>query len=161
MITPPVLLAAAVGVILGALVGLAVSRSRERARRVLEKQGAQGEASRILERARDEADNIRKAGELAGREEGFRLREAWEKDESRRREDVERAERRAEERRQQTQNKNLERLLLGFLFDLIKMGNGKSGSHSKPLHASNYDFNDELLVIGSSYWAELAEQQLK
>lgn len=98
MITPPVLLSAAVGVVLGALIALAVSRSREQARRVLEKQGAQGEASRILERAREEAGNIKKAGELAGREEGFRLREAWEKDESRRREDVERAERRVEER---------------------------------------------------------------
>ena len=43
----------------------------------------------------------------------------------------------------------------------VLMGNGTSGSHSKPLHASNYDFNDELLVIGSSYWTELAEQQLK
>ena len=43
----------------------------------------------------------------------------------------------------------------------VLMGNGTSGSHSKPLHASNYDFNDELLVIGSSYWAALAEQQLK
>jgi len=43
----------------------------------------------------------------------------------------------------------------------VLMGNGTTDSHSKPLHASNYDFNDELLVIGSSYWAELAEQQLK
>ena len=43
----------------------------------------------------------------------------------------------------------------------VLMGNGTSGSHSKPLHASNYDFNDELLVIGSSYWTELVEQQLK
>ena len=43
----------------------------------------------------------------------------------------------------------------------VLMGNGTADSHSKPLHASNYDFNDELLVIGSSYWAELAEQQLK
>ena len=43
----------------------------------------------------------------------------------------------------------------------VLMGNGTSGSHSKSLHASNYDFNDELLVIGSSYWTELAEQQLK
>ena len=31
----------------------------------------------------------------------------------------------------------------------VLMGNGTTGSHSKPLHASNYDFNDELLVIGS------------
>ena len=43
----------------------------------------------------------------------------------------------------------------------ILMGNGTTDSYSKPLHASNYDFNDELLVIGSSYWTELAEQQLK
>ena len=43
----------------------------------------------------------------------------------------------------------------------VLMGNGTSGSHARPLHASNYDFNDELLVIGSSYWAALAEQQLK
>ncbi len=43
----------------------------------------------------------------------------------------------------------------------VLMGNGTTGSYSKPLHASNYDFNDKLLVIGSSYWAELAEQQLK
>jgi ribonuclease Y len=98
MITPPVLLAAAVGVVLGALVGFAISRSRERARRLLEKQGAQDEASRILERARENAESARKAGELAGREEGFRLREAWEKEEDRRREEMERAERRAEER---------------------------------------------------------------
>ncbi|MCH2460565.1 MAG: ribonuclease Y [Gemmatimonadetes bacterium] len=98
MITPPVLLATAVGVVLGALVALAVSAARERARQALEKQGAQGEASRILQRAREEAENIKKAGQLAGREEGFRLREAWEKDESRRRDDLERAERRAEER---------------------------------------------------------------
>tara|TARA_B100001123_G_scaffold131480_1_gene152686 strand:+ start:106011 stop:107585 length:1575 start_codon:yes stop_codon:yes gene_type:complete len=98
MITPPVLLATAVGVVLGTLVALAVSAARERARQALEKQGAQGEASRILQRASEEAENIKKAGELAGREEGFRLREAWEKDESRRRDDLERAERRAEER---------------------------------------------------------------
>ena len=90
MITPPVLLATAVGVVLGALVALAVSAARERARQALEKQGAQGEASRILQRASEAAEHIKKAGQLAGREEGFRLREAWEKDESRRRDDLER-----------------------------------------------------------------------
>jgi ribonuclease Y len=97
MNTAPVLWAA-VGVVLGALIGLAVSTARERARRRLEKQRAQDEASRILERAKDQAESVRKAGELAGREEGIRLREAWEKDEDRRREEVERAERRASER---------------------------------------------------------------
>ena len=43
----------------------------------------------------------------------------------------------------------------------VLMGNGTTGSHASPLHASNYDFNDELLVIGSSYWTELVEQQLE
>ena len=43
----------------------------------------------------------------------------------------------------------------------VLMGNGTTGSSSNSLHASNYDFNDELLVVGSSYWTELVEQQLK
>jgi amidohydrolase len=43
----------------------------------------------------------------------------------------------------------------------VLMGNGTKGSHARPLHAPDYDFNDELLVIGSSYWADLVEQQLK
>jgi len=98
MITPPSVVAAAVGIVLGALIGFVIARSRERARQEAEKSKAQDEASRILERAKHEAENARKAGELAGREEGFRLREAWEKEEARRREEIERAERRAEER---------------------------------------------------------------
>lgn len=98
MITPPLMLAAAVGLVLGALIGFVIARNRERARQELEKSRAQDEASRILERATSEAENARKTGELAGREEGFRLREAWEKEENRRREEIERAERRAEER---------------------------------------------------------------
>jgi len=97
MITPPVLWAA-VGVVLGALLGFAIARARDRQRQLREKESAQDEASRILERARAESDSVRKAAELAGREEGFRLREAWEKEEDRRREEIERAERRAEER---------------------------------------------------------------
>jgi len=43
----------------------------------------------------------------------------------------------------------------------VLMGNGTSGSNGRPLHSVDYDFNDELLVKGSSYWVELAEQQLK
>ena len=42
----------------------------------------------------------------------------------------------------------------------VLMGNGTSGSNTQPLHASNYDFNDEALVVGSSYWSNLVEQQL-
>ena len=98
MNTPLVVLAAAVGLILGAVIGFAVARNRERARRELEKSQAQDEASRILKRATDEADTLKRAGELAGKEEGFRLREAWEKEEDRRREEAERFERRLQER---------------------------------------------------------------
>jgi ribonucrease Y len=98
MITPPLMVAAAVGLVLGALIGFVIARNREQARQELEKKSAQDEASRILERAESDAESARKAGELAGREEGFRLRESWEKEENRRREEIERAERRAEER---------------------------------------------------------------
>ena len=95
MVTP---LVGAVGLILGLLLGFYLSRSRERARRELEKSEGRDEASRILKRAEDEAENLRKAGELAGREESFRLRETWEREESRRREEAERLERRMQER---------------------------------------------------------------
>ena len=98
MVTPQLTLAAAVGLVLGGVVAFFVLRSRERAHRELEKAEARDEASHILKRASDEADAALRAGELAGREEGFRLREAWEKEESRRREDVESAERRNAER---------------------------------------------------------------
>ena len=98
MNTPLVALAAAVGLILGTFIGFAVARNRERTRRDLEKAQGQDEASRILARASEEAENLKKAGELAGREEGFRLREAWEKEETRRREEAERLEHRLQER---------------------------------------------------------------
>jgi ribonuclease Y len=97
METPP-LIGAAVGLVLGALIGFAVARTRARAQQASEKKRGEDEASRILKRAEEEAENARKAGELAGREEGFRLRDAWEREESRRRDEIERAERRAEER---------------------------------------------------------------
>jgi hypothetical protein len=99
MDTPLVMtLAAAVGLVIGAMGGFVFGRSRERARREQDKVQARDEASLILKRAEEEAENLRKAGELAGREEGFRLREAWEGEETRRREEVERSERRIDER---------------------------------------------------------------
>ena len=108
MVTPPFAMAA-VGLVLGALIGFVIARNRAAARLALEKKTGQDEASRILERARADAENARRAGELAGREEGFRLREAWEKEETRRREELERAERRAEER-QDSLARQLDRL---------------------------------------------------
>ncbi len=109
MVTPPLAMVAAVGLVLGASIGFVIARSRARAQQESEKKRGQDEASRILERAEHEAENARKAGELAGREEGFRLREAWEKEENRRREEIERAERRAEER-SDASDRQMERL---------------------------------------------------
>lgn len=42
----------------------------------------------------------------------------------------------------------------------ILMGNGEQGSHGQPLHASDYDFNDELLPIGAAYWTQLVRDRL-
>ena len=42
----------------------------------------------------------------------------------------------------------------------IFAGNGTSGANGQPLHSADYDFNDELLTIGSSYWVGLVEQEL-
>jgi hippurate hydrolase len=39
-------------------------------------------------------------------------------------------------------------------------GNGVDGANSRPLHSSDYDFNDATLVPGSSWWVALVEQEL-
>lgn len=81
-----------------AVSGFLLGRGRERARERREREAAKDEASQILKRARDEADSVREAALLAGRGEAIRLREAWEKEEDRRREEIERLERRHNER---------------------------------------------------------------
>ncbi len=42
----------------------------------------------------------------------------------------------------------------------ILMGNGTKGVHGKPLHASDYDFNDDALAIGAAFWAQLVANRL-
>ncbi|MEM6304053.1 MAG: amidohydrolase [Pseudomonadota bacterium] len=42
----------------------------------------------------------------------------------------------------------------------ILLGNGTQGAHGQPLHAAEYDFNDDLLPIGAAFWAQLVRQQL-
>ncbi|MDH3222570.1 MAG: ribonuclease Y [Gemmatimonadota bacterium] len=81
-----------------AVLGFFFGRSRERARQEREREAAQDEASRILRRAEEDAESQRRAAELKGKEEAFRLREAWETEEGRRREDLERGEKRLSER---------------------------------------------------------------
>jgi hippurate hydrolase len=40
------------------------------------------------------------------------------------------------------------------------IGNGTSGANARALHATDYDFNDEILVPGASYIATLIEEML-
>ena len=40
------------------------------------------------------------------------------------------------------------------------IGNGTSGANARPLHATDYDFNDKILVPGASYIATLIEKML-
>ncbi|MDH6152021.1 M20 aminoacylase family protein [Paraburkholderia tuberum] len=42
----------------------------------------------------------------------------------------------------------------------VALGNGAQGHGSCMLHNPGYDFNDEALPIGASYWARLVEQYL-
>ncbi|HWK43437.1 MAG TPA: M20 aminoacylase family protein [Stellaceae bacterium] len=41
----------------------------------------------------------------------------------------------------------------------LRIGNGPD-TEGRKLHQTNYDFNDEVLPIGASYWAQLVEQTL-
>jgi ribonuclease Y len=90
-------LAVAIGVIL-AIVGFALGQRREKARIEREKAAARDQASQIVSRANQEAETLKTAAELKGREEALRLRETWEKEEDRRREEMERMDRRLQER---------------------------------------------------------------
>jgi hippurate hydrolase len=42
----------------------------------------------------------------------------------------------------------------------LLLGNGTTGAHGQPLHASDYDFNDALLPIGARFWAKLVRARL-
>ena len=118
-----VVLAAAVALLAGTVVGVLLGGSRERARHEREKSEARDEASRILGRAREESENVRKAAELQGREEAYRLREAWEKEEARRRDELERGERRASERSDSLDRK----------FDLLNTRDGQQEARAREL----------------------------
>ena len=40
------------------------------------------------------------------------------------------------------------------------LGNGETGAHGQPLHANDYDFNDDLLPIGRDLWVNLVRERL-
>lgn len=88
------LLAAAAFFVYGKRAGTSRELSRQRAAKATAEESAQ----RLLGDAAREADALRKGAVLSGREELLKLREEWEADLRRRREEVEREERRLAER---------------------------------------------------------------
>ena len=90
-------MALAVGVVV-AVAAYFLARGRERARQRREIAESRDEASRIRNRAEEESDSLRRAAEIQAKEQVFRLRETWETEETRRREEVERGERRLAQR---------------------------------------------------------------
>lgn len=90
--------ALAVGAVAAWVVGYVLGKNRERRRQRGQRAAAKDEASRIRGRAEEEARSLRRAAELEAREDALQLKETWEAEESRRREEVERGERRLAER---------------------------------------------------------------
>jgi len=43
---------------------------------------------------------------------------------------------------------------------LLLLGNGTEDVYGKPLHSSNYDFNDDALAIGARFWVSLVAERL-
>ena len=43
----------------------------------------------------------------------------------------------------------------------LLIGNGTEGHHAKPLHSAEYDFCDEALGFGASFWVSLVKDRLK
>jgi ribonucrease Y len=87
-------LAALVAGIVGFAGGQALIQSRLRAARAT----AEDEAARIRSGAEKEVESLRTAEVLKGREEAMRAREDWEREEARRRDELDRLERRVQER---------------------------------------------------------------
>ena len=96
--TPALLAGLASAGLVGLVAGFYTSKAIERSRQKREEEASRDEASRILARALEESETLRRTSELEGKEEVFRLRESWEQEESRRREESERTDRRSEER---------------------------------------------------------------
>ena len=105
MASMEILLTALVVAVLAAGAGLAGGRALEQSRLRRARATAEDERARILGAAEQDAENLRKAEVLAGKEEAFRAKEEWEREEARRRDEVERAERRVEEREESLDRK--------------------------------------------------------
>ena len=88
------ILAAAAALVLGVLGGRALEVRRARAA----KRSAEDEAAAVLDGARAEADSLRRAAELAGREEGYRLKQELLEEAEQRRGELDKTEKRLVDR---------------------------------------------------------------
>ena len=43
----------------------------------------------------------------------------------------------------------------------VLIGNGATGPNAEPLHSPKFDFNDEILCLGSSLWVNLAKMNAR
>ena len=79
-------------------VGQRIGRAAERGEQVRARATAEETATRIVNEAQRESETLRKGAVVAGKEETIKLRESWEQEASKRREELERGERRVQER---------------------------------------------------------------
>jgi ribonucrease Y len=114
-----VVVAAAVSFIIGQKIG----RSAEIARQSASKATAEETAKRIVGEAERDAESMRKSAVISGKEELIKLREAWEVEARHRRDEVEREERRADEREGQLDKK----------FDVVEQRERELGKRASDL----------------------------
>jgi ribonuclease Y len=88
------ILAAAVALVVGGVVG----RAREVRKAKVARRAAEDESTGILEAARTDADSLRRAAELQGKEEGYRLRQELLEEAEQRRAELEKTEKRLGEK---------------------------------------------------------------
>ena len=98
MLTPAYLAALGVAIAAFFVLGRSFGRRAERRAQVAARATAEETSRRILEDASREAETLRKSAVVAGKEETMRLREGWEQDSAKRREELAAAERRISER---------------------------------------------------------------
>jgi ribonuclease Y len=92
------LIALAVGLLIGWAAVLFLVRRFELGGIKGVREAANAEAARIVEKARSESENVKRAAELEAKEEKLRNREDWEKELASRRAEIERTERRLDDR---------------------------------------------------------------
>ena len=94
--------ALALGIIIAGAVSFFAGRSggrrSEHAAQVAAKTTAEETAKKIVDDAAREAESLRKAAVVSGKEETIKLRESWEAEAQKRRDEIERGERRVQER---------------------------------------------------------------